>query len=102
MNYWVVIYRLAWGLLVILFGIGLVCAFVPKCHRVRELQRRKADLAEENRTLETATRSLLRKQERFRTEAAFVERTAREEGMARPDEVVFRYTNQAVRLDHGH
>jgi len=98
-NYWVVVYRLAWGLLVVLFGVGLVCAFLPKCHRVRELQRRKAVLQQENRRIETVTRDLAMKQERFRTDPAFVERTAREEGMAKPHETVFRFTNEQSRVN---
>ena len=99
MNYWLVVYRLAWGLLVILFGVGLVCAFVPKGQRVRELQRRKAVLQQDNRRIESDTRDLVRKEERFRRDPAFVEHTAREEGMARPHERVFRYTNEQDRAD---
>lgn len=93
MNVWVIIYRFAWIVLIILFGIGLVCVFLPKYNSLCELQRRKAELQEQNRQTAALTTEFQLKQERFRTDAAFVERVARETGMVKPDEIVFHFSN---------
>ena len=93
MNYWVVIYRFAWTILTVLLLIGLACVFAPKCRTVRELQRQKRDTEIANRAREHAVDELKRKQERFLSDPAFVERTARETGMIKPDEILFKLTN---------
>ena len=93
MNYWVALYRCAWGLLVILCAIVVACIFLPRCHRLRELQRTKIERQEENRRIEVQARELKSKQDRFHSNPAFVERTAREIGMVKPGETVFRLTN---------
>jgi cell division protein FtsB len=67
--------------------------FVPRCNRLNALQRRKAALESKNRALEMETRELRTKQERFLTDPGFVEHTARETGMVKPGETVFRFTN---------
>ncbi len=93
MNGWATVYRSAWVVLFILFTIGLICIFLPRCHHLRQLQQRKAELQAENRETEAMTRALQAKQKRFSTDPAYVERVARETGMVKPDEVVFQYTN---------
>ena len=94
MSPWVVIYRSMWGLLLTLVVIGLICVFTPKCQSIRELQRKKATIQEENRRIDQATQELRLKRERFESEPAFVERVAREAGMVRMDEVMFQVTNE--------
>jgi len=93
MNRWVMIYRFAWGLLVALFAIGLICVFVPRFHSLQELQRRRKALQEENRETEARIMDLQTKQERFLTDPAFVEHTARRIGMVKSGEAVFKLTN---------
>ncbi len=83
--------------LFILFTIGLICIFLPRCHHLRQLQLRKAELQAENRETEAMTRALQDKQKRFSTDPAYVERVARETGMVKPDEVVFQYKNTPER-----
>ncbi len=97
MNGWTTVYRSAWVVLFILFTIGLVCIFLPRCHHLRQLQQRKTELQAENRETEAMTRALQEKQKRFSTDPAYVERVARETGMVKPDEVVFQYTNATDR-----
>ena len=97
MSRWIAVYRVAWGILGILFLLILVCVFVPKCQRLHEESRKKAALEAGNRRIEAAIKELRSNQERFATDPAFVERTGREIGMAKPGEVVYRYTNEAVR-----
>ena len=93
MNYWVIVYRIAWGLLVALFLVGVTCIFLPQCNRLRELQRQRIALQEDNRQTEALARDLREKQEKFDTDTAFVVRTARETGLAMPNETVYKTTN---------
>lgn len=89
MNYWLTIYKVAWVILAALFLIGLACIFMPKCNRERELHRKKIELEQQNRDLTERAEDLKIKQERFRSDPDFVERTARDAGMLKPDEVLF-------------
>lgn len=93
MSTWTIVYRFAWGLLGILFIIGLLCVFLPKCYEFRELQRKKTELQAENRRLEDLIAELRMNQHRFETDPEFMERVARETGMIREDEIVFKFTN---------
>jgi cell division protein FtsB len=94
MNYWVFVYRFAWFVLVILCAIGLTCIFLPKCQTYQELQGKKAVLEEENRQIEANIKRAQTQQELLQRDRAFVERTAREQGMAKPGETVFRVTRE--------
>lgn len=81
-------------MLIVLLMIGLVCIFLPKFNTLRKHQRRKDENTAENRQLQLDTNELRTKQERFNSDPAVVERTARNIGMVRPDEVVFKFTNR--------
>lgn len=94
MNYWVTIYRVAWGLVIILITIAVISAFVPKAQRYNESYKKRAEHQEENRHLAEELKKLRDKQERFNSDPAFVERTAREIGMVKPNEIIFKYTNE--------
>ncbi len=94
MNYWVAIYRFALGLLIVLVTIIAICIFIPQIQRVRELDRKIAELEQSVNEVEAATKELQIKQERFVTDPAFVERTAKESGLLKPDEIVFKFTNE--------
>ena len=91
MNWWVTIYRLAWAALLVLFAVGAICAFLPKCRKLSDLQERKSVLRQQNRQTEAAIRELKAKQQRFRTDMGFVERTARESGLVKTNETVFKF-----------
>lgn len=96
MNYWVAVYRVARLLAVILAVVVAFFVFLPKYNRLRQLQQQKLQLREENRRVQTRTLDLRQRQERFRGEPAFVERTAREMGMVKPGETVFKTTTPAM------
>lgn len=88
---WLVITRIFW-LALIGGGIGLIVVMAaPKYYQRNELNRRIRDMRERNRDLERAVHRLEIQQQRFVTDPAFVERTARELGMARPGEVIYKY-----------
>ena len=93
-DYWAMIYRSAWILLIVLFAIGLTCIFLPRVRSLRDLQKKKAELQNQNRRIEALTRELRDKQARFGTDADFVEHVARETGMVKPGETVFAFTNE--------
>lgn len=90
MSVWEWIYRIAWGILLVLCAIGIVCAFVPESRRLHGLQETRRALEEENRRIDAHIKDLQTRQARFDSDPAFVERTARELGMAKPHETVFR------------
>ena len=93
MNYWVIVYRIAWGLLIVLFVVGVTCIFLPQCNRLRELQRQRVVLEEETRHTEELTKDLRDKQDKFDSDTTFVVRTARETGLVMPNETVYKATN---------
>ena len=93
MSTWRLIYRFSWALLAVLVVIGLLCVFTPKCHSLSRLQKTRNTLEEQNAAKEAQIKELKIKQERFTTEPAFVERTARESGMVTPNEVVYKFTD---------
>ena len=55
------------------------------------MQKDKNELQKENQRLETEIANLRTKQERFTSDPAFVERTAKEMGMIRTNEIVFKF-----------
>lgn len=100
MNYWVTIYRFAWGALIVIFIIASICVFLPRYNRIRQLQKKKIELQEENHRVEARIEELRIKQQQFSSDPTFVERTAREIGMIKPDETVFKFTNEQSRAGH--
>jgi cell division protein FtsB len=94
MNYWVIIYRVALAVVIVLVTIAMIWAFVPKINRYRDSSEKRVELQDENRRLSEEVKTLQSKQERFTSDPLFVERTAREIGMVKPDEVVFKSTNR--------
>ena len=97
MNYWVVIYRFSWLVLVLLLVIGLACIFIPKFREVNELQDRRNELRRKVQATEQATMALRVKQERFSSDPEYVERIAKEAGMIKPTEILFKFTNDNSR-----
>ena len=95
-NAWVAIYRFAWGALIVLAVIGLLCIFLPRIHGLTAMQRKKATLQEENRLKEQRIMELKTSQQRFHSDPAYVELTARRMGMVKKDETVIRGTNNLL------
>jgi len=97
MNFWVVLYRSAWGVLGILAVILTLRLFVPEIRQYQEVQRKKAAIEEEIRLEEKMLAHLKRQQERLQNDPRFVERIAREElGLAKPGETVFRFIDEVA------
>jgi cell division protein FtsB len=94
MNYWSMIYRFAMALLIVLLVVGVVFMFMPRWHAIREYGRRQVDLRSEIERLDAQTRDIADKQARFRTEPAFIERTAREAGMIKTNEIVYKLEDE--------
>ena len=95
MSGWNLVLRIVTVVVVVLALIGLACLFLPRANQLRQMQARKAGLEKENSHTEQQIKDLKNRQEKFNSEPAFVERTARETGLIKPDESVFRLTNSA-------
>jgi len=87
---WGTIYRISWILLLAASLICLVCVFLPKFSRLKDLQGKREQKKEENRLVEQRIRNLQEKQARMSSDPAFVAQVARSEGMVRTNEMVFR------------
>ena len=92
MNVWVIIYRVSCAALAAMVIAAVVSVFLPKIREVEAKREKAAVMEEEIRVKADMTQDLKNRQERFRTDPAFVERVARDElGKAKPDEVIFRF-----------
>jgi cell division protein FtsB len=101
MSAWSLIYRICWSLLTVLVLIGMVCVFMPKCRSLANLRTTRAAIEQSNGKLVADIRDLRIRQERFTSEPAYVERTAREIGMVRPNETVYMFTNATAQAATG-
>lgn len=88
---WRLITRIFWLVLLGVVLVALAALFAPKYAQYNELSRRVHAMQESNRDLATAIRRLESNQRRIVSDRAFVERTARELGMVKPEEIVFKY-----------
>ncbi len=98
MSYWVLLYRIAWVVVVVAVVVGVVCIFLPKATSFQELQKRKLALQESNARLEARAQQLDENEHRFRTDPEFVERVAREQGMAKPGETIYRFQGTNIQV----
>jgi cell division protein FtsB len=98
MSTWRLIYRFSWALLAVLVAIGLLCVFTPKCHTLTQLQKTRNKLEAKNAEQAAEIKELKIKQERFTSDPAFVEHTARAEGMVTEGEVVYKFTDPNGRV----
>lgn len=94
MNFWRTIYRISWALFAVLAISGLLYIFVPQCRSISRLQKQKKLRAEKNENTEREISALKTKRDRFTSDPAFVERTAREMGMIKPGEVMYRFKEE--------
>ncbi len=88
---WLLITRMFWVMLLGGCVVGCVFLFAPKVEQYNELNRRLRDMQASNRELKAAVQRLELRQQRFSADPAFVERTARELGMAKSGEVIYKY-----------
>ncbi len=88
---WRVIVRVFWIVLAGICIVAFLTFFTPKYHQYNELNKRIRDMQQNNRALKTAIQRLEMRQRRFVSDSSFVERTARELGMAKPGEIVYKY-----------
>lgn len=91
MSFWSWLYRLAWISLAVLGAIGVALVFIPTWQSHQRLQRQQAEAQQQIRIYEERIHQLQADQERFHQDPRFVERLAHDLGMARPDEVIFRF-----------
>ena len=97
---WEGVIRFCWVALIVLSAIGVTLIFTPKCRTLRELQRKKAAIEQENQRTEAAILDLQMRQHQFKTDPAFVERTAHEIGMVKSNEAMFRISKEQPHADN--
>ena len=90
MNIWMVIYRVCWVLLIALCVVGSACIYVPRINNMRALQQDKVRKEQENARIRAEIDDLRNRQERFQNDPGYVEHVAREQGMVKRGEVLFK------------
>ncbi len=93
---WLIITRVFWLIVLGSIVVGFFALFTPKYAQYNELNRRVREMQESNRELASAIRRLESQQQRFVSDPSFVERTARELGMAKPGEIVYKYFSDDI------
>ena len=76
--------------------VAIICVFLPKTHNYQNLQSRKEALEQGNAQMESRIRQFEQSQKRFHSDPEFVERSAREQGMVKPGETIFRFPSTNV------
>lgn len=94
MSIWTAIYRIAVIMAFGLLGVAAALGILPKWRSMQDYRRRKEDLERQIALEEELTKLLRQKQERFRTDPRFVERIARDLGLARSNEVLYRIVRE--------
>ena len=95
MNFWTVIYRLAWVVFAAAVVVAVSMIFLPKIRQLQDRSRREAKMAQDNRSEEEQVKQLRQRQEHFVNDPKYVERVAREElGKVKPGETIFRYNDK--------
>jgi cell division protein FtsB len=95
-NCWTTIYRVSYGILGGLALIGAVCMFTPKGSEYSNVLTDKRNIEREIAAKKQDIKRLQIRQDRFTSEASFVERTARECGMIKRGEIVYKFTPDAA------
>jgi cell division protein FtsB len=80
---------------------GLFFLFMPKWHKYLSLQETRNTMVDQNNAKAEEIKEFKIKQERFTSEPAFVERTARETGMVTSDEVVYKFKDANGKVPAG-
>ncbi len=100
MNFWVMLYRIGWIALGILFCVAVTAMFLPQIKRYQDLRHTESTLQEDIRLEEEMLNHLKKQQERLQTDPRFVEKIAREElGYAKTNETVFKFVDDEPQTD---
>ena len=91
--------RVAWAIVVGILVVILLGLCLTQYHKLRTMQKEKVASLRENRDVEARTKELRTNVDRFNSDPVFVERTAREMGMVKPDETIVKLTNRNIRLE---
>jgi len=80
-----------WLVIAALLALALFSLFWPQYIQYRHYARRIAELDRTIRREQALIKNLQIRQQRLRTDPAFLQRIAHEMGLAGPDEVIFRF-----------
>ena len=91
MNVWVAVYKITWLLIVAVVCLVIAVIFcVPRYAKYKDMLRCRAEMQEQKQLIELRRNRLQENQQKFSTDPAFVERTARSAGMVKSNETVGR------------
>jgi cell division protein FtsB len=94
-NNWLLLYKFAWVAIVALFVTAIIWLFLPRIHKLRELQKEEVATREDIRAAEAQINDLKVKQVRLESDPEFLEEMARTElGWAKTGETVFKVIAQ--------
>jgi hypothetical protein len=89
-NFWVVIYKSTWILLIVVCLIGLICVFFPQYARYQGLLQDRKDVSREIQFREQRIKRLQLNREKMATDGNFVELVAREAGMVGTNQMLIK------------
>ena len=93
-KYWNLINRIVLIAVVVMAVVGIVLAFAPKVKQMQTYQNTRDTLQQRIDVTVTAEKELKEKQQRFRTDPAYVERVAHEVGYARKGEIIYHFPEE--------
>lgn len=96
MNFWKLIYRITWIVLGVIGLAVVILLSAPKWHEYQTLQARRAEELQRAREREELIKTYKDMQERFRNDPRFVVQVAHDLGMARPDEIMFKFADRPL------
>lgn len=93
MSYWDKIKNGVWVLCTVTILAALMVIFVPEYQRYRRNMDTLLTLQDDYKAKELELQRLKDHQKRFKTDAAFVEKIAHEQGMVKPGQVLFKFAD---------
>jgi len=93
-KYWNLINRIVLVAVAVMALVGIVLAFTPKVKQMQAYQETRDTLQQRIEVAITDEKELREKQQRFRTDPAYVERVAHEVGYARKDEMIYHFPEE--------
>ena len=94
-KYWNLINRVVLVAVVVMACVGVVLAFTPKIHQLKQYQETYDNLQQRIDVTVAAEQELKDKQRRFFSDPEFVEKVAHEVGYARPGETIFHFPEES-------
>jgi len=93
-KYWNLINRIVLVAILVMAGVGVALAFVPKVQKLKQDQKKLDDLTLQVELVWMEERQVKENIERFGNDPEFVKKVAHEAGYACPDEIIFHFPEE--------